>query len=484
MDQIGSVSVLDDYLHNIVGEEAHVRIAFDECVGRHLVATRDLAVGQVIARETQAISAPQSGRLCVGCQRRPAGSEGCPRCGWPLCNICADEVESGNLSSSWLHVECEILTPLREKRPWQTWRAPGAVLGVLRCLLLRKERPQVWTAVDCLQDNVTNLGRTPWLQGCLQNIIAPIQNDCGLNESVRTLAHIAGVLDTNSFAVSAADGMSARALYPLLCLMAHDCSPNTNRFFDSGVTTLIATRPIAAGERVLTSYTSLLWGTDARRSHLAATKFFHCTCRRCEQPSELDAEVTSLACHKDVDDGSICGGRRSSRRVGDDEVWECDRCGFRMPAAKVRTLHQMLAMTLGRTLELRDVEKAERWAEAHREVLAENHHFLLETRLLLVDLYAERKEGDVIENNRKRRRLCEGLLDITSRLDPGPTRMRGKLLCHLIESTVLAGDPRQKPDSWYVALADEAVTILRYDGLLRPLAERVRELVRARMPAT
>ncbi|KAF0303966.1 Annexin A13 [Amphibalanus amphitrite] len=219
-------------------------------------------------------------------------------------------------------------------RPVRCWESCA-------CLLLRKERPDVWAAVDCLQDNVTNLGRTPWLQGCLQNIIAPIQNDCGLNESVRTLAHIAGVLDTNSFAVSAADGMSARALYPLLCLMAHDCSPNTNRFFDS----------------------------------------------------------------------AVCGGRRSCRRVGDDEVWECDRCGFRMPAAKVRTLHQMLAMTLGRTLELRDVEKAERWAEAHREVLAENHHFLLEARLLLVDLYAERKEG--------------------------------KLLCHLIESTVLAGDPRQ-----------------------------------------
>ena len=394
MDQSDSVSVLDDYLRNVVGEGVHVRIAVDECVGRHLVATRDLAVGEVIAREIQAVSAPQSERLCVGCQRRSAGSEGCPRCGWPLCEGCVAEAESGNPPPSWLHVECDILAPLREKRPWKTWRAPGAVLGVLRCLLLRRERPELWSAVDCLQDNVSNLGRTPWLQGCLQNIIAPIQTECGQTESVRTLAHIAGVLDTNSFAVSAADGLSARALYPLLCLMAHNCSPNTNRFFDAGVTTLVATKPIAAGERVLTSYTSLLWGPDARRAHLAATKFFRCTCRRCEQPGDLDAEVTSLLCHMVGDDGSACGGRRSCRRVGGDEVWECDRCGFQMPAAKVRTLHQMLAMTLGRTLELRDVEKAERWVEAHQDVLAENHHFLLEARLLLVDLYAERKEGE------------------------------------------------------------------------------------------
>ena len=394
MDQIGSMSVLNGYLHDVVGEEAHVRIAADERVGRHLVATCDLAAGQVVARENQAVSAPQSDRLCVGCQRRPAGAQGCPRCGWPLCDSCVAEAEKGDFSSTSLHVECSILAPLREKRPWKTWRAPGAVLGVLRCLLLRQKRPEVWSAVDCLQDNVLNLGRTPWLQSCLQNIITPIQADCGINESVKTLAHIAGVLDTNSFAVSAAEGMSARALYPLLCLMAHDCAPNTNRFFDAGVTTLVATRPIAAGERVLTSYTSLLWGTDARRVHLAATKFFHCMCRRCERPSELDAQVTAFACHVVDQDGIACGGRRTCRRDGDDELWQCDRCGYRMPATKVRTMHQMLAMTLGRTLELRDVEKAERWAQAHREVLAENHHFLLEARLALVDLYANRKEGE------------------------------------------------------------------------------------------
>ena len=395
--KMDKVSVLEDYLHNVVGKEAHVRIAVDERVGRHLVATCDLAVGQVIARETRAVSAPQSDRLCVACQRRPAGSSGCPRCGWPLCDVCVAEAEVDNPSPGWLHVECSTLAPLRDKHPWKSWRAPGAVLGVLRCLLLRRDKPELWPVVDCLQDNVPNLGRTSWLQGCLQNIVTPIQTDCGLNESVRTLAHIAGVLDTNSFAVSAAEGMSARALYPLLCLMAHDCSPNTNRFFDSGVTTLVATRPIAAGERVLTSYTSLLWGTDARRSHLAATKFFHCACNRCERPGELDAEVTALACHAVGADGSACGGHRICCRVGDDEVWQCDRCGFTMPAAKVRTLHQMLGMTLGRTLELRDVEKAERWVEAHCEVLAENHHFLLEARLLLVDLYAERKEGKIRE---------------------------------------------------------------------------------------
>ncbi|XP_037076165.1 SET domain-containing protein SmydA-8-like [Pollicipes pollicipes] len=153
--------------------------------------------------------------------------------------------------------------------------------------------------------------------------------------------------------------------------MAHDCSPNTNRFYDAGVMTLVATQPVPAGARVTTSYTSLLWGGEARRAHLAATKFFLCTCRRCQDPSEFGTDVTALACRGgEGATGGSCGGRRVCRRHGEDLCWRCTRCEKSMTAAEVHTLHQVLALTLGRTLALRDAAKAEAWLEAHQGVLS------------------------------------------------------------------------------------------------------------------
>ncbi|XP_037076163.1 SET domain-containing protein SmydA-8-like [Pollicipes pollicipes] len=441
-----TLAVLDEYLRSTLGNSPNVRIAVDESVGRHLVATRDLAAGEVIARETQAVAAPQSRLLCVCCSQRSAAAASCASCGWPVCDACADQPPEARS----LHAECAVLAPL----------------------------------LDCLQDNVASLGRTAWLGSCLQNVVEPLQTVCAQDVAVRTLVHIAGVLDTNCFAVSAEDGLSGRALYPLLCLMAHDCSPNTNRFYDAGVMTLVATQPVPAGARVTTSYTSLLWGGEARRAHLAATKFFLCTCRRCQDPSEFGTDVTALACRGgEGATGGSCGGRRVCRRHGEDLCWRCTRCEKSMTAAEVHTLHQVLALTLGRTLALRDAAKAEAWLEAHQGVLSENHYFLLEVRLALVDLYAADKEDAAGGSQRKRRELSQSLLEVTSRLEPGPTRLRGRLLCHLAESALMSDGDHQGSYESIKKMAEEAAEILQYDGILRPMANRVSHMARDRASA-
>jgi SET domain-containing protein len=78
---------------------------------------------------------------------------------------------------------------------------------------------------------------------------------------------------------------SLRGLYPLAAMMNHACTPNTRHGYDEKQKmTVRATTLIPAGSEITSSYTSLLWGTAARRHHLKITKHFLCTCPRCRDP--------------------------------------------------------------------------------------------------------------------------------------------------------------------------------------------------------
>jgi hypothetical protein len=78
---------------------------------------------------------------------------------------------------------------------------------------------------------------------------------------------------------------SLRGLYPLAAMMNHACVPNTRHGYDERQKmTVRATVDIPAGTEITNTYTSLLWGSTARRRHLAITKHFLCFCPRCRDP--------------------------------------------------------------------------------------------------------------------------------------------------------------------------------------------------------
>lgn len=118
------------------------------------------------------------------------------------------------------------------------------------------------------------------------------------------------VMDANAFetaqiplvkAVRTEEGTtpSLRGLYPLASMMNHACTPNTRHGYDERQRMAVrAAMHIPAGTEITNSYTSLLWGTTARRYQLAVTKHFLCACSRCSDPqvralSELSPTRTS-----------------------------------------------------------------------------------------------------------------------------------------------------------------------------------------------
>jgi hypothetical protein len=86
---------------------------------------------------------------------------------------------------------------------------------------------------------------------------------------------------------------SLRGLYPIAAMMNHECVPNTRHGYDERQKmTVRATVDIPAGTEITNTYTSLLWGSPARRRHLAITKHFVCSCPRCSDP-----QVTTQTSH-------------------------------------------------------------------------------------------------------------------------------------------------------------------------------------------
>jgi DNA-directed RNA polymerase subunit RPC12/RpoP len=59
---------------------------------------------------------------------------------------------------------------------------------------------------------------------------------------------------------------------------------------------LYSQRPIAAGEEVTITYTSLLRPTDQRRARLKSLWFFDCGCPRCRDPTELNSYLSAVKC--------------------------------------------------------------------------------------------------------------------------------------------------------------------------------------------
>lgn len=101
--------------------------------------------------------------------------------------------------------------------------------------------------------------------------------------SFETIHKICAIIDVNALEINR-DGKDISALYHFGCLMEHSCICNTVHTFEGASKgyqiTVRAAVPISKGDHITTSYTHVLWGTQARRQHLWETKYFMCTCPR------------------------------------------------------------------------------------------------------------------------------------------------------------------------------------------------------------
>lgn len=67
------------------------QVVENETLGRHLIATRDLKLGEVILQEQPLVAGPSqvTPPVCLGCYRllTEECATPCPDCGWPVCSV-------------------------------------------------------------------------------------------------------------------------------------------------------------------------------------------------------------------------------------------------------------------------------------------------------------------------------------------------------------------------------------------------------------
>jgi hypothetical protein len=67
-----------------------VQVAENDTLGRHLIATRDVKIGEVILQEEPLVAGPSqvTPPVCLGCYRllTQECASPCPDCGWPVCD--------------------------------------------------------------------------------------------------------------------------------------------------------------------------------------------------------------------------------------------------------------------------------------------------------------------------------------------------------------------------------------------------------------
>lgn len=360
-----------------------------ECpeLGRHWVATRDIAAGEVLLEERPLAVGPKAGSpaVCLACYA-PSARAACSACGWP---VCGPQCETAPVHRD---AECPLIAGHYDHHRHRT--AAYCFVLPLRCMLLTGADT---AAFRSLQSHLDARLDTPLYRAYAVNVAEFVLDQLGLRSidsdgvkhDERSALGAAAILDTNAFEVRRPGGRTFRAVYTRASIMAHSCTPNTKHVFFGDPANgqpsirVVATMPISRGQSVTATYTQTLWCTRDRRRHLLAAKCFECTCPRCTDPAELGTHLGSVACR-------TCGALGPATTAAD----VC-QCANRSQCSTDRDVAD--AERTVRSFDKTDCTGFERFLEKSvtgaMRPLHSNHYITVAVKYALTQLYSDRISG-------------------------------------------------------------------------------------------
>ena len=103
-----------------------------------------------------------------------------------------------------------------------------------------------------------------------------------------------------------ADYTAGLGMFPNLALLNHSCDPNVLYFGELGFNRVKTSRAISAGEELCVTYIDTYQSRDMRQGELLRTKYFQCTCTRCEQVGDtVDDVISGLCCSQCGESGRL-----------------------------------------------------------------------------------------------------------------------------------------------------------------------------------
>ncbi|CAH1116303.1 unnamed protein product [Phaedon cochleariae] len=419
--------------------EENYYISKNDKFGRFMVAKKNIKAGELILSELPImVGSPIDGPLiCFNCCNyvKFIGSA--------FCKDCHSAILCSSKCTGIFHTKEECESFKKASINGTALAENNQVIFPLRCLFLKKYKPEVWKHIMELEAHLENRRDNPiWRR----HKIAVEQNLRHMNllseEDIASemVQKICGILDVNTFELrprqnkepamlSPGTHHCLRGLYSKAALMAHDCTGNTLLSVDDDfVLTIKASIDIQKDGPILFSYANVLNGTVDRKQHLLEGKYFECTCERCSDPTESNTEISSLKCHN-------CN--RGTVRMKDTAIvnsdWICSDC-----QKTFRYFLMNLAVEEGRRkiqeIDRSDMEAMENLLSKLLQTFHENHFLILETKQSMIGLYTYMPPTR--NNLQKKIRLCQSLIEVFSKLEPGISRMKAMALYQLQSSLI------------------------------------------------
>ncbi|XP_050308456.1 SET domain-containing protein SmydA-8-like [Anthonomus grandis grandis] len=412
-------------------------------LGRYLIAKRDLEPGDLIFIDSPLVFGPRPYKIqegpfpCVGCCKLLEDKIVlCPECGWPACDVGCPGLKLAQQHG----LECQVLKLMPAKQnqsPHEYFRYDTLI--ILRALFLQKTNQKKWTALINLEDHLENRGpnsdvfksvqeKVNYIQ---QKYIAPLkmyEQQTGqsiLPQVSADLIHkIYGALDVNATEIT--EPVDLFVLYPTASLLEHNCLPNTCQIIDNDdyKITFRAALTIKKGHHISTTYTNILWGTQERRTHLKENKYFSCFCDRCSDPTEFSTYFSALVC-LGTEDQPCKGIQLPTEPTLPDPDWVCNKCNIKLPNKDVVNFVSHLSKEVDKELEKKPkLEDLEEFLNKLVIFLHPSHYLVYSVKHSLVQQY--KIDGEVQMSDtflEEKLKLCQDLINVTKKIDPGCSRL-------------------------------------------------------------
>lgn len=465
------------------------RVGASAELGRFMVATRDIAPGEMLILDPPLLMGPKmiTEPVCLGCYRPADGSYQCKGCGFPMCDSQCEKsedhkAECSTVAESGASVKVSVFGEINSMYECIT---------PLRILHLRDENPSVWNKLLSLESHFEKRDGTAVADITQQTVVDILHNRLRMEQfDAELIQKILGILDTNAFEIRLPDS-SILGVFAQASLLEHDCIANTHRTFDADLNLVVrAAIPIKRGDHLTSCYTDPLTTTAARLDHLRSSKYFTCRCLRCVDPTELKTFASALKCtdcakkraqqakkSKPAQGGPPGRGRGRGRGgpargmgpgrsqggggaaatatetpanedtapfivpqdpLSPSSIWKCLACGDSTTDDYPDRITSVLEEEAEELEASPSIELCEAFLVKWKDTFHPDHAILTNIKYALLHLYGV-EEGYELETLTpiqltRKEELCQQVLKVADVLVPGISRLRGSVLYELYQS--------------------------------------------------
>ncbi|XP_075168028.1 SET and MYND domain containing, arthropod-specific, member 6 [Haematobia irritans] len=401
------------------------KIYENETLGRYVKATEVIHAGETILLEKPILILASPGdKRCCNCFR--FAQQYCSKCSIsPLCLDCQSHSEYDCSTLAKLTTLPDVKLDLLKKF-LDTY-------GMLKCLLLHEnvETRDHFERMLGMESHLEKRRNTSIWQQHNKEIIQPLMKsnvlkglEIGERASEDFLQKICSIWDVNSHEIRAPDTASMRGLYVNVSILAHNCCPNANQAIDDQYRMKVyANRDIAKEEMVTNSYTNLLLGTDERREILREGKYFHCTCERCEDPTEFGSHMSSFVC-------APCAANNKEGFIVKDSTsksWKCLKCNHTLRNEQVLNILEKAREEIFHSQE--DLRRLEYLLVKLHTILHKNHYIIVDLKQNIANILRSIIMSSLQKPGRRlyerKIRLCQELVMLLHVIQPGISRLKG-----------------------------------------------------------